>query len=390
MPSSGLNAKTPPVSDDGDRTRIPRAVLRVAALVALAFSAATAAEYFIPQATYCPPSGGCADVRHWAYAQQIGGLPLGRLLPLVGMLGFTALFAGSLVRERTTMRVTAMLAIAGALAAAALLYLQASAIGAWCWLCVGVDSAAIVAGLAGAGVLATAGNVEAPDPSLRSPWWAAWVVVSFAPIAWAFTLPDPSIPPVIRELYRDGAINVVEVADFECPYCRAMHPVLKSVLDDAGGDVNLVRVIVPLAFHVHARDAARGYYCAVRMDHGEPMADALFAARDVSRSGTIAIASELGLDRAAFEECLDDPAIEARIREDERIARESQNQGLPTVYIGERVMIGFEASKGAEPYREAVEAARAGEGARVRWWPLATVALVAILAGVLGRRRKDA
>src|SRR5690606_18781640 len=165
---------------------------------------------------------------------------------------------------------------------------------------------------------------------------------ALAPIAWPFTLPDPPIPEVIHELYADGKINVVEIADFECPYCRAMHPVLKSALEDASGEVNLVRVIVPLHFHRHARDAARAYHCGARLGQGEAMADALFATPDLSLGNIHVIARELGLDPAAFEQCLADPAIEARIAEDERIARESQNQGLPTVYIGERVLLGFD------------------------------------------------
>lgn len=377
------------MADDRDRTSIPRAVLRVMALSALAFSAATAAEYFLPASTYCPPEGGCSDVRDWALGYAIGDYSLGMLLPMLGVLGFTALFAGSLVRERRTMRITAVLAIVGALVAIGLLYLQASQIGAWCWLCIGVDASAIFAGLAGVAVLVTTPPSEAEsDGSLRSPWWAGWVLAALAPIAWAFTLPDPAIPEVISELYAEDAINVVEIADFECPYCRAMHPVLKAAIEDTPGEVNLVRVIVPLRFHRHARDAARAYHCAERAGHGEAMADALFATPDLSLGNIHVIARDLGLDPTAFEACLADPAIEARIAEDERIARESQNQGLPTVYIGERVLLGFDESAGAAPFTEALEAAEKGEGARVRVWPLGTVALLAVLAGVLGRKKR--
>ena len=379
------------MSGDGDRTRRFRVVLRLAALVAIAFSAAIAADYYLPQAaTFCSPGGGCQDVRHWAYGHRIAGLPIGVVLPALGMLGFTALFAGSLPRERTTIRITGALAVVGALAALGFLGLQATTIGAWCWLCVGVDVAALVGGIAGVGMWMTAGSAEEPDKSLRSPWWAAWVVASFAPIAWAVTLPDRPVPPVIAELYRDGAINVVELVDFECPYCRRLHPVLKSVLEETEGDVNLVRLVVPLPSRVHARNAARAYYCAVRMGQGERMADALFSSRDVSRGATVAMASELGLDRAEFGRCLDDPAIEARIQENERIARESNNEGLPTVYIGSRVLVGFDAKRGGAPYREAIEAAKAQEGARVRIWPLATVVLLAVLAAFFGRRKKQA
>lgn len=374
-----------------DRTRLPRLVLRLAALGALAFSAATVAGYFLGGgATFCEPGGGCDDVRAWAFRQEIGSFPLAMVLPLLGVTGFTALFAGSLVAHRRTARIIAGLAIAGALVAAVLLWLQAGAVGAWCWLCVGVDSLALVAGGAGVAILlASKGErAEEGDRSLRSPWWGAWMLAALAPIAWSYTLPDPDVPPVIREHYVDGALNVVEVVDFECPYCRALHPVLKSVLERVEGrEVNLVRVMLPLAFHTHARGAARAYFCGERMDVREPMADALFSANDLSREGLLAIARELELDGASFEQCLDDPAIERRIVEHEGIAERSNNQGLPTVYIGDRTLLGFDVDAGEAPIQEAVDAALAGEGERVRIFPLGVVALFAIAAAVLGRRR---
>lgn len=389
MPRRARGAKTRDVPEPlRDPSRIPRIILRVASLFALAFSAATVAEYFLPSATYCEPGGGCDRVRFWAFQQAVGDVPLGLVLPLIGVLGFTALFAGSLLTDRTTSRIISVLAMIGALVAALLLWTQATAIGSWCWLCVGVDSFALVAGIAGAAVFFTVGDAQ-PRGALRSPWWAAWILAAFAPIAWTSTLPDRGIPPAIRDLYRPGALNVVELADFECPFCRAMNPVLKSVLDDVHErPVNLVRVIVPLPFHVHARDAARAYYCAVRMQHGEEMADALFQAEDLSPEANVRLAESLGMDGRAFEQCLDDTSIERRIRRDERIAERSQNEGLPTVFIGDRVLLGFDVNAGEAPFREAVDAALAGEGTRVRVWPLATVAALAALALVVGRRKK--
>ncbi len=376
-----------------DPTRIARLVLRVAALGALAFSGAVIAGYYFQGgATFCEPGGGCEDVRNWAFApsQRIGDFPLGMLLPLLGLTGFTALFAGSLVEQVRTARITAVLAILGALVSIALLVVQASTINSWCWLCVGVDSLGIVAGIAGVAILVTSKGRKGSEgsTSMRSPWWAAWVLATFTPIAWSFTLPDADIPPVIRDLYEPGKLNVVEVVDFECPYCRAMHPVLTSVLDDVEGrEVNLVRIMLPLPFHTNARGAARAYFCAERQGAGERMADALFRSQDISADGIATIARELDLDQPAFGSCLEDPAIEQRIEEHDRIARESNNQGLPTVYIGDRTLLGFDADAGAAPIQDAVDAAMGGEGERVRIVPLAIVAALAAVAFALNRRR---
>jgi protein-disulfide isomerase/uncharacterized membrane protein len=364
-------------------------VLRLAALSALAFSVAALIQYVLPTPTFCAPGGGCDIVRKWANA-RLAGLPAAQLLPMVGVMGFTTLFVGSLVPQRRAVRITGALALVGGLGAAVLLILQPTVIGAWCWLCLGVDLSALVAGGAGLAMLRrSAGADPKATAQLRSPYWAGAALATSLPLAWFLTVPDPGIPPVIERLYRPGAVNVVEVADFECPYCRALNPVLKRALADAEGEVNLVRVIVPLSFHIYARDAARAYHCAGRAGQGEAMADRLFEAEDLTREGLAAEAAALGLDAQSFAACLDDPAIEQRIAEDERLAEESQNQGLPTVFIGGRTLLGFDPERGEATVREAVREARANQGGRVRYWPIPgafALALAAFFWGRGGRR----
>jgi uncharacterized membrane protein len=362
-----------------------RILLRCAALAAIAVSSATVAEYFMNTATFCEPGGGCDEIRAWARANQWG---LG--LPILGVVGFTVLFTGSIFRHRATLRLTALFAILGGLIAIALIALQ-SDIGAYCWLCLTVDSIAILCGVLGAVLLARSGRADPEvQDSLVTPWWSLWVLAAFVPIAWGLLSPDADIPDNVRARYRDGAVNVLEMADFECPYCREMHPVLKQTLEGVD-DVNLVRIVVPLPFHRQARDASRAYLCAERMGKGDEMADALFASENLSREGLFAHAAELGLDEAEFSECYEDRAIEAEIREHERFAREANMQGLPTVYIGERAFVGFNPNGGGEEFREAVVAAQQGEGARTVIWPMAAVVVLALLLGIaaFAKRRPD-
>lgn len=361
-------------------------MLRLGALGALAFSVAALLQYTLPTPTFCAPGGGCDAVRRWA-SLPVAGMQLAELLPLLGVMGFTTLFVGSLVPQRAAARVIGALAVLGGAIAAVLIALQATTIGAWCWLCVGVDVSALVAGGAGVALLARSRHADPSGPThLRSPAWAAAILAVGAPLAWALALPDPELPVAVQRLYRPGALNVVELVDFECPYCRALHPVVKRALADAGGEQNLVRVIVPLAFHPHARDAGHAYYCAERMGQREPMADRLFAA-ELSRSGLLAEARALDLDAAEFEACLDDPTTAARLAADERLALEAGNQGLPTTYIGSRTLLGFHPQRGEAQVREAVVAAREGEGSRTRVWPAALVVLAAAAAYLWGRRR---
>ncbi len=336
-------------------------------------------------ATYCQPGGGCERVQHWA--AHAGGLPIGSLLPLVGLLGFSTLFAGSMIRERRGSSVFAVMAILGGLVAIILLWVQGALVGAWCGLCVGVDLFAVGAGIAGAAILFLARRSDVKGSELKSPWWSAWVLAAIGPIAFSATFPDGPVPRPIRAHYRDGVANVVEMVDFECPFCRRMHPVLRRAIDAHDGEVNFVRIVVPLSFHVHARDAAHAYMCAIRFDKGEAMADALFASEDLSRAGIIAAGRRLDINAEELEHCLDEPSIEEQVQEHERLAMRSSFEGLPTVYIGERTFIGFDERVAEAQFRDALRAARSGGRPRVRYWPLTMLAGAALLALVIGWRR---
>lgn len=358
-------------------------VLRLATLGALAFSVAAAVAYLGAGHPFCQPGGGCDAVR----ASPIGDA-VGDLLPIFGVLAYSGVFAGSLIRRRGTLRAFAGIAALGGLAAGILLVLQGVVIGAWCGLCVGVDSFGMLAGLAGVWVITSGTGDPEGSTSLASPWWGLYGL-AFAPLAIAATFPDPAtVPDAIRALYDPSAdVNVVEMADFECPYCRRMNPVIEAILEEVDGEVHLVRLMVPLSFHPHARGAAAAYFCAQRWDRGESMASRLFEAEDLRREGLLAVATDLSLDRDSFEACLDDPAIDERIENDLAIAERAGMQGLPTVYIGERVVVGFAPGYEAT-YREAVVAAQADEGRRVRVWPIIVWLGSAALAGVVGARAR--
>ena len=84
---------------------------------------------------------------------------------------------------------------------------------------------------------------------------------------------------------KDAPITIVEYLDYQCPACRRFHGTLKAGLKSYGDRVHFVRLNKPLASHFYARDAARAAVCAEAQSKLEPMADALFAAPDLSPGG---------------------------------------------------------------------------------------------------------
>src|SRR5579872_2227692 len=117
------------------------------AVIGLAASVASLVDYLGASPTFCAETG-CATVRESAWSH-----PLGIPMPVLGIAFFSAALALGCVHAP---RLRRALALTGAVGAAALIAVQALAIGAWCKLCLIADLAALghaVAVLAGAGTL---------------------------------------------------------------------------------------------------------------------------------------------------------------------------------------------------------------------------------------------
>lgn len=332
-------------------------VLRVAALVALAASAALLSDYTADSPSFCSAASGCGAVR----ASELSHIQLaeGKFVPLpvFGVLGFAALFVASMASRRAT-QVAATL---GGLMAAFLLYTQAFVLRQFCWLCVTTDVAALVA--AGAAFML---GPRVWEDELRarlrsSAWWALAALAVAAPMAWPSVKLAPPVPSGVARLYQPGRINVVEFADFECPACRRFAGTLKTALASYGDRVHFVRLNKPLLMHPFARDAARAAVCAEAQHKAEPMADALFASPDLTPAGIDRIAAEVGLDTKAFESCVLDPATDARVERESNMLVPPELEGLPTTYIGGKRLLGVQSP---EVVADALERAARGEGAK--------------------------
>ena len=139
--------------------------------------------------------------------------------------------------------------------------------------------------------------------------------------------------------------------------------------------VNLVRLNVPLPGHSNALDAARAFCCADDQGKGEEMADALFASDDLSAEGCERLAASLGLSRSVFRACVESVATNERVERENQRARHAGLKGLPTVWIGDQVLIGLQP---ADKLRAAFV-----EAARGKPTQLPTAVLWALLAGAL-------
>src|SRR5262249_32269699 len=102
----------------------------------------------------------------------------------------------------------------------------------------------------------------------------------------------------------DAPVTIVEFSDYQCPYCASMVPTLKKLKERYAGKVRLV--FRDFQFHKDAPKAAEAAACAGEQGRFWEMSEKLFAnptrlqAADLRR-----YASELGLEAASFNPCLD-------------------------------------------------------------------------------------
>jgi predicted DsbA family dithiol-disulfide isomerase/uncharacterized membrane protein len=374
------------------------ALLRLFALVALAASAALFVDYTSPAAAFCGAGSGCAAVRGSGFGYLVvGGAPIP--VPVFGLVGFSALYVASLV-ERPELRQKLVLALGGggALVALLLIALQWFAIESFCTFCVVADVAAIAAGACavlyaraahGADDEPRSKSKPGPEADLLKTW--AWVALAAlavaAPLLWPRLRPQPELPAGVLALYQPDKINVVEFADYECPFCRMLHGRLKSLVAEYPGKVNFVRLNMPLQSHPSARDAARAGVCAELQHKGDEMADRLFAAEDLSPEANRRAAQELGLDPAAFDRCVASPETDRMIDAQAKILRDAGFEGLPTTYVGSVRIIG---ARDEEVFRDALARAERREGEKGIPGPVFLGLLFVMIGAVIGVGRSSA
>jgi protein-disulfide isomerase len=324
--------------------------------LALLASAALYVHYLDPaDSDYCGLRSGCEAARRSAFS-YFGSPYLS--LPLFSMLAQVALLSLSLRRGKARpqalarggaaalwalpeLTLFAAAGLGGVLAVALLAY-QAFVIGAFCWLCVIADASVIGAALCALGWAgAVRGQEQLPPSPLRpAAWLAIAAVLVAAPLLWNGVRPETPVPPSIRALYVPGKINVIEFADFECPYCRRLHALLKPVLAQYGERVAFQRYLIPLPIHPHAELAARAGLCAAAQGKGEAMADQLFSI-ELSEDSIARAAEALRLDPARYDACMGSAQTAAELERQAALLPEDQFKGLPTMFIGGAMIVGL-------------------------------------------------
>lgn len=137
----------------------------------------------------------------------------------------------------------------------------------------------------------------------------------------------------------DGAVTLVEYADFECPYCGRAEPTIRELLDlHHGSGLRYVFRHLPLQdVHPHAQLAAEASEAAAAQDAFWPMHDTLMAHQgELTLDDVHRYAEELELDADRLEDEVRRRAYLERVAEDVESADSSGVSGTPTFFVNGR------------------------------------------------------
>lgn len=159
-------------------------------------------------------------------------------------------------------------------------------------------------------------------------------------------------------------IWLVEVSDFQCPYCKMWHDSTYETIKKeyvATGQVRMAYVNFPISTHANAVPAATAAMCAAEQDKFWPMHDALFASQDQwaglpDASATLeGLAQKVGVNVPQWRECVKSGVMQRLIFADRQRGASSGVNSTPSFFIGDEVIRG---AAGAPEFRAAIQKAR--------------------------------
>lgn len=134
---------------------------------------------------------------------------------------------------------------------------------------------------------------------------------------------------------ENAKITLIEYADFECPFCARAYQSLASLLPKYGKDVRLVYRHFPLTdMHPDAQPAAEASEAAHAEGKFWEMHDAIFEGQDdLSDEAIIAMAEDIGLDSATFQDAWQSGKFAQRVESDAATGSQAGVHRTPTFFI---------------------------------------------------------
>src|SRR5690606_1173044 len=135
---------------------------------------------------------------------------------------------------------------------------------------------------------------------------------------------------------KDAAVTVVEWADYECPHCGSVNPLMNKLVKQFPDHVRLVFKNYPLSIHEHAEYAARAAVAAGKQGKYWEMHELLFANQASFTNDFSGLARQLDLDMKRFLKDIESEEVADSVAADKKQADKLGLEGTPMIYINGR------------------------------------------------------
>lgn len=141
---------------------------------------------------------------------------------------------------------------------------------------------------------------------------------------------------------KDALVTIVEISDFQCPFCARGAQTLKEVANAYKKDVRFVFKHNPLPFHNRALPAAVAAECAGKQHKFWAMHDKIFAGQKSLEDADLEkYAKEAGADIHKWKKCFaEDESVKDGIKADAALSAKFGVRGTPGFFINGRFISG--------------------------------------------------
>lgn len=152
------------------------------------------------------------------------------------------------------------------------------------------------------------------------------------------------LPSDLAKGNENSKVILIEYSDFQCPACKAYHPLVKKLIQDYGSDFQFVYRHFPLPQHANAKNAAYAAEAAGKQGKFWEMHDMIFEnqarwseARN-AKDMFLGYASSLNLDIERFGKDRDSQAVKDKVEKDYSGGVSNKVNATPTFFLnGKRV-----------------------------------------------------
>jgi protein-disulfide isomerase len=139
----------------------------------------------------------------------------------------------------------------------------------------------------------------------------------------------------------DAWVTIVEVSDFQCPFCGKVVPTINDLEKKYGNDIRVVFKNNPLSFHPRALPAAMAAECAREQGKFWDMYEHQFTnQRALEDADLEKYAKESGLDMGRWKACVTSNKYKSRIEDEQRQMVAMGARGTPAFFINGRFLSG--------------------------------------------------